>query len=109
MPTYHYKCKECGHEFEELQKISESPLRDCPSCKKPALVRIIGGGAGLLFKGSGFYLTDYKKPPKSPDSPSPETKKSETKKSDPKPDSPKSSDASSPPPPEKPKTPPKKD
>jgi len=62
MPTYQYRCKSCSHEFEELQKISDEPLKICPSCKKPTLVRIIGGGAGLVFKGSGFYQTDYKKP-----------------------------------------------
>src|SRR5689334_23570824 len=61
MPTYAYRCKSCSHEFEELQRIADEPLKVCPNCHKPALVRIIGGGAGLHFKGSGFYLTDYKK------------------------------------------------
>ena len=61
MPTYAYRCKSCSHEFEELQRITDDPLKICPSCHKPTLVRIIGGGAGLVFKGSGFYLTDYKK------------------------------------------------
>lgn len=61
MPTYAYRCKSCSHEFEELQRITDDPLKVCPSCHKPTLVRIIGGGAGLVFKGSGFYLTDYKK------------------------------------------------
>ncbi len=60
MPTYHYRCKSCNYEFEEMQKISEEPLKICPSCKKGSLVRIIGGGMGLVFRGSGFYITDYK-------------------------------------------------
>jgi len=60
MPTYHYRCKSCNYEFEEMQKITEEPLKICPSCKKSSLVRIIGGGMGLVFKGSGFYITDYK-------------------------------------------------
>jgi len=59
MPTYQYKCPHCGHEFEEFQGISEAPLKKCPQCgKKPR--RLISGGAGFLFKGSGFYTTDYR-------------------------------------------------
>lgn len=61
MPTYHYRCKSCGHEFEEFQSMSEDALTLCPECGKHRLVRVISG-AGLVFKGSGFYLTDYKKP-----------------------------------------------
>ncbi len=61
MPTYAYRCKNCQHEFEELQKMSEAPLIRCPVCGKDTLVRMISGGAGLVFKGSGFYGTDYKK------------------------------------------------
>jgi putative FmdB family regulatory protein len=61
MPTYAYRCNSCQHEFEELQKFSEAPLVTCPVCHKDSLVRMIGGGAGLVFKGSGFYSTDYKK------------------------------------------------
>lgn len=60
MPTYHYRCRNCSHEFEEFQRISDDPLIVCPTCKDKALKRIIGSGAGLIFKGSGFYLTDYK-------------------------------------------------
>jgi putative FmdB family regulatory protein len=60
MPTYHYRCKSCKHEFEELQKMSDEPLKVCPSCHKNALVRLFSGGGGLVFKGSGFYITDYK-------------------------------------------------
>ncbi len=81
MPTYHYRCSSCSHEFEELQSITAEALVECPSCKKPALVRLIGGGAGLVFKGSGFYLTDYKKSSTSPASASTPPKKEE-KKSD---------------------------
>jgi putative FmdB family regulatory protein len=62
MPTYQYQCRQCGHEVEEFQSITEPPLARCPRCGTESLVRIIGGGAGLIFKGSGFYLTDYKKP-----------------------------------------------
>lgn len=60
MPTYDYRCKACGHELEVFQKITEAPRRKCPACKKSQLERLIGGGAGFLFKGSGFYLTDYR-------------------------------------------------
>jgi putative FmdB family regulatory protein len=62
MPTYAYRCKQCSYEFEEFQRITAEPLVVCPKCKKRSLVRIIGG-AGLVFKGTGFYLTDYKKRP----------------------------------------------
>jgi len=60
MPTYQYRCTACLHEFEEFQSMSDDPLVKCPECKKRKLVRLISG-AGLVFKGSGFYLTDYKK------------------------------------------------
>lgn len=66
MPTYAYKCKRCEHEFEEFQSIKADSLTMCPSCKTPSLLRMIGGGSGLIFKGSGFYLTDYKKSNSSP-------------------------------------------
>jgi putative FmdB family regulatory protein len=63
MPTYAYRCSACGKEFEEFQRISEDPLVTCPSCGKDTLARIMGTGAGVIFKGSGFYLTDYRKEP----------------------------------------------
>ena len=59
MPTYDYQCSACGHSFEKFQGINDPRLTDCPKCGKPALKRLIGAGAGLLFKGSGFYCTDH--------------------------------------------------
>ena len=59
MPTYEYVCRKCGHEFDAFQRMSDAPLKRCPKCKG-AVQRKIGGGAGLLFKGSGFYITDYR-------------------------------------------------
>jgi len=61
MPTYQYLCKKCGHQLEELQSISAPPLVRCPKCHTDNLARAMGAGAGLIFKGSGFYQTDYKK------------------------------------------------
>lgn len=61
MPTYQYQCTFCGHELEEFQSIKDDPLTLCPECKTENLVRVLGAGGGLIFKGSGFYLTDYKK------------------------------------------------
>lgn len=60
MPTYEYICSKCGHEFEQFQSMRDEPLKKCPACKKAGLKRLVGGGAGLIFKGSGFYITDYK-------------------------------------------------
>lgn len=60
MPTYDYVCEACAHELELFQNISEAPRKKCPACGKSRLKRKIGGGAGFLFKGSGFYLTDYR-------------------------------------------------
>ena len=61
MPTYDYACQQCGHRFEELQAFSEPPLKKCPACKKNKLERLFGGGGAIIFKGSGFYETDYRK------------------------------------------------
>ena len=61
MPTYDYQCRECGHTFEEFQSMSSDFLTVCPSCGKPALKRMMASGVGMIFKGSGFYQTDYKK------------------------------------------------
>jgi len=60
VPTYDYACKACGHRFEEFQSMSSDPLKKCPECKKNKLERLIGTGAGVIFKGSGFYETDYR-------------------------------------------------
>ncbi len=60
MPTYDYRCEACGHEMEEFQSITAKPLKKCPACGKQKLQRLIGIGAGIIFKGSGFYETDYR-------------------------------------------------
>lgn len=60
MPTYDYQCDACGHEFELFQSITEGVKRKCPECKKPKLRRLFGTGAAVVFKGSGFYQTDYR-------------------------------------------------
>jgi putative FmdB family regulatory protein len=60
MPTYEYKCDACDHSFDEFQSIKAEPLKKCPMCGKSKLRRLIGGGAAVLFKGSGFYQTDYR-------------------------------------------------
>ena len=60
MPTYEYACSQCGHKFEEFKSILSEPARECPQCAG-RVERVINGGIGLIFKGSGFYLTDYKK------------------------------------------------
>ena len=60
MPTYEYHCDACDHEFEEFQSIKDEPLRKCPACGKLKLRRLFGTGAAVLFKGSGFYETDYR-------------------------------------------------
>lgn len=90
MPTYDYRCAACGHELEEFQSMREPALVKCPKCKKNKLERQIGSGAGILFKGGGFYQTDYRsesyksgestdKAP-APAETKPETKKPEAKK-----------------------------
>ena len=61
MPTYDYRCDACGHTFEEWQSFKDDELTKCPACKKKKLVRLFGGGAAIIFKGSGFYETDYRK------------------------------------------------
>jgi putative FmdB family regulatory protein len=60
MPTYDYQCESCGHRFEKFQSITAAPIRRCPDCGKNRVKRLIGTGAGLIFKGSGFYITDYR-------------------------------------------------
>jgi putative FmdB family regulatory protein len=60
MPTYEYECTACGHKFEKFQSIKAAPIKKCPECGKQKVKRLIGIGAGLIFKGSGFYITDYR-------------------------------------------------
>jgi putative FmdB family regulatory protein len=60
MPTYEYQCDACEHQFEEFQSMKDAPLKKCPKCKKAKLRRLFGTGAALLFKGDGFYITDYR-------------------------------------------------
>ncbi len=61
MPTYEYECEACGHSFEKFQSMSEKPVKKCPVCTKMKVQKLISSGAGVIFKGSGFYETDYKK------------------------------------------------
>lgn len=61
MPTYDYQCQACGHEWELFQSMNDSPVKSCPQCNKRKAKRLLGIGAGLIFKGTGFYETDYKK------------------------------------------------
>ena len=65
MPTYDYECEKCGHRFEHFQSMTAEPLKKCPECGKK-VHRLIGGGSGIIFKGTGFYETDYKKKKGSP-------------------------------------------
>jgi putative FmdB family regulatory protein len=60
MPTYEYVCNACGHKFERFHSIMAAPIRRCPECGKAKVKRLMGTGAGLIFKGSGFYITDYR-------------------------------------------------
>lgn len=86
MPTYDYECEGCGHAFEKFQSMSEPELEKCPECKKKKLRRLIGKGAAVVFKGSGFYQTDYRsdsyKKSAAAEKPSGDSTKSESKKSD---------------------------
>lgn len=61
MPTYEYECSKCGHVFDEFQNMSAAPLKVCPKCGEESLKRLLGAGAGIIFKGAGFYCNDYKK------------------------------------------------
>ena len=60
MPTYDYRCEACQHEWELFQKMSDDPVKKCPECKKKKATRLFGTGAAVVFKGSGFYETDYR-------------------------------------------------
>lgn len=72
MPTYEYRCRACGHRFERFQKMTAKPVKECPECGAKEAERLISPGAGIVFKGPGFYATDYRKP-------APEEKKGEGK------------------------------
>lgn len=78
MPTYTYACKKCGHFFDVFHSISATPAINCEECESPKTERQLGTGAGIIFKGSGFYETDYKTKKGTP--PASESKKSDTKK-----------------------------
>ena len=78
MPTYDYICNDCKKMYEYFQSMSDAPIKECPECNKNSLRRVISGGTGLIFKGSGYYLTDYK----NKKTQSSENKKSNKKKKD---------------------------
>ena len=78
MPTYDYICNDCKKMYEYFQSMSDAPIKECPECDKNSLRRVISGGTGLIFKGSGYYLTDYK----NKKTQSSEDKKSNNKKKD---------------------------
>lgn len=85
MPTYDYRCSHCEHEFEKFQSITANPLKKCPECKKMKLQRLIGAGAGVIFKGAGFYETDYRSKSYTDAKSKAETKPKETTKKKDKP------------------------
>ena len=88
-PTYEYECGACEHRFEEFQSMSDAPLKKCPKCGKRRLIRLLGTGAGIIFKGSGFYETDYRKKTGGPSKAETDSKTSASKpesKSEPKSD-----------------------
>lgn len=79
MPTYDYACQACGHAFEHFQPMGDKLLRKCPECGKLKLERLIGSGAGIVFRGTGFYETDYKRKAGKPESASPSSEGSKPK------------------------------
>jgi putative FmdB family regulatory protein len=82
MPIYEYKCSECGHQLEAIQKVNDAPLKDCPACKRGSLKRLVSA-AGFQLKGSGWYATDFKnKGRKQPDQSKSDTKESGDKSSE---------------------------
>lgn len=104
MPTYQYICKNCGHELEELQSMKEPALVKCPKCGMDRLARIMSSGSGLIFKGSGFYKTDYLKPEdKKTSSTEKKEEKKEEKKTEGAPAAPAKETKTTPPPPADPK------
>ncbi len=101
MPTYQYICKNCGHELEELQSMKEPALVKCPKCGMETLARIMSSGSGLIFKGSGFYKTDYNKSEEKKSSPA--EKKDDKKTEGTPPAAPAKETKATPPPPAEPK------
>src|SRR5678816_4764942 len=93
MPTYEYQCDACGNKFEKFQSIKSGPIRKCPKCGKNKVRRLISTGAGLIFKGSGFYITDYRSESYKEKAKSESGEKTDTKKEAAKTDSPKSETA----------------
>lgn len=81
MPTYEYECLSCHHHFEEFQKMTDKPIKKCPKCGN-SVKRLISTGAGFIFKGSGFYITDYKKKTEKPKTSDKPEVKAESKKED---------------------------
>ncbi len=117
MPTYEYVCRGCKYEFEKFQPITAAAVKTCPKCKRKRVERKIGIGAGVLFKGGGFYETDYRSEgyrkaeaaDKKPDATVKETKGAETKSAETKPAETKSTETKpqpTPPPTAKPESPP---
>lgn len=83
MPTYDYECQACGHRFEHFAKLHDTSIRACPACGKKKAKRQIGAGSGFIFKGSGFYVTDSRKPSSGGDAaPKPESKPAVTSSAD---------------------------
>lgn len=82
MPTYDYSCSDCSHKFERFEPLGTGGLKECPSCGRKKARRLLGTGAGLIFKGAGFYTTDSKRPAPSPDKKAepPKVEKKEEKK-----------------------------
>ncbi len=78
MPTYEYECTSCGHTFEAFQSMSDAPLSECPVCGK-FVRRVIFGGSGVIFKGSGFYVNDSRKKNSPPEASKPKEKPAEAK------------------------------
>jgi len=94
MPTYDYECDACQHAFEEFQSMMDKPLKKCPKCGKSKLRRLIGTGAAIIFKGSGFYQTDYRSESYKNAAKADQAKPAETPKESPKTDTTKSADTS---------------
>lgn len=84
MPTYDYKCAACGHRFERFESINDDGAKPCPKCNKKKSKRMLGTGAGLIFKGAGFYTTDYKNPSGGDSGKKPESKDKKKEEKEPK-------------------------